>query len=200
MISKKDSRPILVKFPVGISKTNKTSKIYEEEWQIIYGLIGNNYGLVQRYLYGMEQQFDILITVNAGSISRRIDDDTIFMIDEVPTSNYPLGNYKVSKIYPEYNNEILIGLSAVSAVDVPKLYFYNNGIKLYTQLNFDKNTNKAYIKKRLGLPFKVGEYVYTKEPSSEEQTENRLAFSSYKETGLDDKYRNFYELIFTSGD
>ena len=39
MISKKDSKPILVIFPIGVLKSNKTDTIYEDNWNTIWKYI-----------------------------------------------------------------------------------------------------------------------------------------------------------------
>lgn len=198
MISKRDSKPILIKFPIGVLKSNKTDTIYEETWNTIYGLISDPSGSLQLLMYGNDLPFDRVITVNAGSLSRRIDYDTIIMIDDMPTSNYPLGDYKVKRIFPEYNGEIQIGLSRVESSNMPKLYFFKDEKVLFTQLNFDSTSNSAYIKSKQAIPFAVNSYVYTREPTSTESVNGKLKFVGYSKIGYDDKYKPFYKLNFES--
>lgn len=197
MISKKDSKPLKIKFPVGVEKTNKVDKQYESNWRTCYGLIRDTItGLSVNY-YGNEALYDKVITVNAGSITRAINYDTLFIVDNMPTNVYENGDYSVKQIYPEYNGEIVIGLSKNKSVNIPKLYFENNGKILYYQLNFDKNTLKGYVSNKTILPFKEGDYVWTREPADSDVKNNRLKFVSRTKTGLDGKLKSFYELNFS---
>ena len=78
MVSKKDSKPFLVKFPIGASKTTKVNMEYDENWEVVYGLISDPTGLRRFNEYGYDLNFDKVLTVNAGSVTRLIDYDTSF--------------------------------------------------------------------------------------------------------------------------
>lgn len=196
MISKRDSKPILVKFAIGTSEEDSREKIYQDNWDLVYGLIRDPSGSLATNEYGQEEDFDRVITLNAGVKTRLIDYDTAILIDEMPSNLFAKGDYSVKYIYPEYNNEIVIGLSRKEAVKFPRLYFYNNGKLLYTQMNFDKNTNKAYVNKRQVIPFVAGSYVWTREPSSDEDTAYRLYVSSIVKSGLDSQVKSFKTINF----
>lgn len=196
MISKRDSKPFKIKFAVGVEKTNKSDMQYENDWHTCYGLIRDTVNGVNVNYYGIEPMYDKVITVNAGSTTRSINYDTLFIVDNIPTRVYENGDYTIKQIYPEYNGEIVIGLSKKQAVDIPKLYFEHNGKILYYQLNFDKKTLKAYVSNKEILPFKEGDYVWTREPSDISVTNNRLKFISRAKTGIDSQFKNFYELSF----
>lgn len=199
MISKRDSKPFQIKFHIGVEKTNKVDMQYEDKWHTCWGLLRDTITGLKTNYYGYDVAYDKVITVNAGSNTRLIDYDTLFSVDNVPTSTYENGDYSVTQIYPEYNGEIVIGLSKKEAVNVPKLYFEHNGKILYYQLNFDKKTNKAYIPIKSVLPFKEGQYVWTREPADSSVTSNRLLFKSKSKFGFDSQFKNFYELIFVEG-
>lgn len=196
MISKRDSKPFQIKFSIGIEKTNKSDMMYEDAWHTNWGLIRDTVTGKRNNYYGYEVAYDKVITVNAGSITRLIDYDTLFCVDNIPTSVYENGDYSVAQIYPEYNGEIVIGLTKKEAINIPKLYFEHKGKILYYQLNFDKKTKKAYIPVKSILPFKEGQYVWTREPADSSQTSNRLLFSSKAKFGVDSQLKNFYELTF----
>lgn len=178
MISKRDSKSFMIKFPIGVSKTNKSEMKYEDNWITLYGLISEPSGNLFKTEYGNETRFDKVITLNAGSVSRAITYDTIFMLDDIPTSNYKLGNYYPEYIYPEYNGEIVIGLSKVEAITLPKLYFFNNNKALYYQINFDSEKLIAYVPSTQRLPFKSGSYVWTREPVDPTNSNHRLYISN----------------------
>lgn len=196
MISKRDSKPFKVKFSVGIEKTNKVDMQYYNDLHICYGLIRDNISGKNNNYYGYEIAHDKVITVNAGSVTRLINNETLFFVDNFPTSVYENGDYTIDKVYPEYNGEIVLGLSKKEAINIPKLYFEYNGKILYYQLNFDKKTNKAYIPIKSILPFKEGQYVWTREPVDSSVTSNKLLFKSKSKIGFDDKFKSFYELVF----
>ena len=196
MISKQNSKPFRVKFAVGISKTNKIDMKYKKEWEDVFGLIGDPSGDVAKYIFGQDPSIDRTIVVNASSVSRAINQNTCFLVDNMPTSVYENGDYSFARKMPEYNGEIVIGLTKIQSIDIPKLYFvYNNEI-LYYQLNFDKNTLKGYVDINERIPFKEGDYVWTREPADSSSTKNRLKFVSKSKVGLDRHFKNFMELTF----
>ena len=197
MVSKKDSKPILIKFPIGTSKTTKVDMEYEDEWRLVYGLISEPTGVRINNPYGYDLNFDKVITLNAGEITRLIDYDTLILIDNMPTSIYANGDYSVQRVFPEYNGEIVIGLSKKESVNIPKLYYERNGKILYYQLNFDKNSLVAYAKKNQAIPFSESTYVWTREPADSSQTANRLKIVSVGDkVGFDDRYIPFTEIKF----
>lgn len=197
MIPKKDSKPFLIKFAIGVDDSNDKKKtIYEDNWTTIYGLISEPTGENVKYVYGREYQFDKTIIVNASPITRKIKNNTEFLIDNMPTEIFSDGDYNISKIFPEYNGEIIIGLTKKESINIPKLYFvYNNQIIFY-QLNFDKLSLNAFIKSNENIPFNINDYVWTKKPTSKDDTNNRLIFKQSNKTGFDSRNKNFIELVF----
>lgn len=196
MISKRDSKPFKIKFPIGISKTNKVDMKYQDEWQDVYGLIGDPSGYISQNMFGQDSNIDKTIIVNASSLTRSINKNTCFLLDNMPTSVYENGDYYVNKILPEYNGEIVIGLTKIQSIDIPKLYFNNNGKILYYQLNFDKYTLKGYVNINEILPFKEGDYVWTREPTDISSTKNRIEFVYKSKIGLSNHFKSFLELTF----
>ena len=196
MISKRDSKPFQVKFPIGIEKTNKIETQYENNWNVCFGIIRDTITDAEKNMYGYNLSFDKIITVNAGSITRLIDENTLVVIDDVATPVYETGNYTVSKVFPEYNGEIVIGLEIKRDINIPKLYFENNGKILYYQLNFDEDSKKAYVPIKSRVPFNEGSYVWTREPIDSTETEHRLMFTNKSKYGVAKQFKNFYELTF----
>lgn len=197
MISKRDSKPFLIKFASGVEKTSKKEMQYDGEWQTCYGIISDTISGLNPNIYGYEVPYDKTIIVNAGSLTRSIDYDTLVIIDNYPTSVYAKGDYSITRIYPEYNGQIVLGLSKINAVNIPKLYFIRNGTVLYYQLNFDKDTNIAYVPSRAVIPFTTGQYVWTKQPTDENTTTNRLVFSGSEKVGIDNFLKRFNRLTFS---
>lgn len=196
MISKRDSKPFQVKFAIGIERTNKIDMQYENDWNVCFGIIKDSISGKSLNMYGFDMDFDKVITVNAGSITRLINENTLVVMDDVATSVYETGNYTVSKVFPEYNGEIVIGLNIKQDVNIPKLYFENNGKILYYQLNFDEDILKAYVPIKTKLPFNEGDYVWTREPVDPSTTSHRLRLKSKLKYGVSKQVKNFYELTF----
>lgn len=196
MISRKDSKPILVKFSTGVQDGSSREMLYEEDWNIVYCLISDPRGAIRRDKYGNDLQFDKVITMNAGSLTRRIAYDTLIMVDDMPTSNYKKGDYYVKYIFPEYNGEIVIGLVKEEAVKMPRLYFASNDKILYIQLNLDLNNMVAYVSNKLVLPFTGDDKVWTRRPEDAHSLEHAYTLESQNPTGFDDRYKPFTKLTF----
>ena len=191
MISKKDSKPILIKFPIG----EGSEMIYDSEWTLIYGIIKET-GLFDKKIYGIDSDFDLIVVLNATPITRRINKQTIFLCENMPTNVYKNGDYSITYVRPEINGEILIGLKTKLDISIPRLYFYYNKSLLSIQINFDDAKNKAYIPKNQKLPFELGGFVYTKKPKTKSETENKLKLISTNKIGYSSQYTNFSELTF----
>lgn len=191
MIPKKDSKPILIKFPVG----EGNEIIYENQWNTVYGIVKKT-GFYEKKIYGIDLDFDLVITVNASYLTRKINKQTLFLCENMPTEVFKSGDYSPNYVYPEYNGEIRIGLKHKEDISIPRLYFvYNNEI-ISIQLNFDSEKRKAYIPTDYNLPFNIGDYVWTMKPNSIDDVENRLKLISKEKIGLSSNYKNFYELTF----
>lgn len=199
MISKRDSKPFKIKFPIGITKTNKVDMQYQTEWKTVYGLVGEPNGSIYSRIYGNEFNYDKVIIVNAGVLTRSISYDTAVLIDNMPSNVFENGDYKIKYIKPEYNGEIVIGLNKIEPINIPKLYFMVGENVLYYQLNFDSSTLKAYIPKTSNIKFNIGDYVWTREPNPTNLQKNRLRLLNASKAGLGDGYKPFTELTFVEG-
>lgn len=196
MISKRDSKPFKIKFPVGISKTNKIDTKYQDAWEDVFGLVGDPTGYIAKNMFGSDPNIDKTVVVNAGSITRSINESTCILLDNMPTSVYENGDYSVIRKTPEYNGQIVLGLQRKQSIDIPKLYFLYNDEILYYQLNFDKNKLKGYIGVNDRLPFSENDYVWTREPADSTVTKHRLKLVSREKVGLGETFKPFIELTF----
>lgn len=195
MISKKDSKPFLVKFVIANTLESEPKPIYSD-YNCVSGLIGDPTGLVSKEPYGLEFDFDRLVTVNATPTTRKIAYNTAVLLEEYPTDNFPNGNYNVSKIFPEYNNEIVIGLKKIDGLDIPRLYYLYNGEVVTYQLNYDKTTNTGYIDKKQPIPFTTDSVIWTRKPSSVDQTTHKIAFVGSESVGIDNQHLHYHKLTF----
>lgn len=201
MISKKDSRPLALKFQFGIAKTNKLETIYGDRWYGVYGLVSDPTGSIQNLVYGTDYNFDKIVTFNAGEITRKIDYTTRFCVDNVPTDIFEDGDYEVKYIFPELNGEIRVGLVKKKGVNIPKLYFKNTWITdsykyAYIQVNLDKKNSCAYIGRQDVLPFMANDYVWFLEPKEDNLAKNRYKFIGRENYGITDGYKQFSKLTF----
>lgn len=194
MISKRDSKPFLVKFPVGVVRDSATETQFDSEWNVCYGLIGDPRGSLFRRVYGNEPEFDKVVILNYGSISKKINYDTSFLLDNMPTDTFADGDYSVTSITPPYNNEIVIGLNKKSSINIPKIYFYKNGQLMFVQFNLDSNSNTIYAGKNDIVPFDVGENIWLREPASEEDTSYRYKVSEFNNVGYTKWCKPFLEI------
>ena len=71
MICKKDSKPFKVKFVIGNQDTSSKSTTIYGEWETIYGLISDPIGNYDRNVYGDEETYDKVVTLNYGFITRK---------------------------------------------------------------------------------------------------------------------------------
>lgn len=195
MIPKKDSKPILVKFVVGNTTDSSPKPIYSE-WNIISGLISDPNGYIVDNPYGMQQEYDRIIILNATDTSRQIINSTAILIDEYPTDNFKQGNYQIKRIFPEYNREIQIGLSKIEGINIPQIYFEKDGKILSYQLNYSNITNKGYIDRNRSIPFGTDTKMWKRKPTSVDQVEYRIVYKGQVQVGVDDMHLYFKELTF----
>ena len=196
MISKRDSRPFLVKTPVGYSKTSSNQTAVFGEWKTLYGLIRDTNKDANLKVYGIELPFDIQITLNATTTAKQINYESIIMINDMPTENYPNGEYKVVNISSVYNGEIVLGLEKVESVDMPKLYFERGEDILFFQINYDNETKTAYIDKNKVIPFSLNSYVWTRKPSDKTSTSKKLRLVQVSDIGFNSYAKKFKKLTF----
>lgn len=194
MISKRDSKPFLVKFPIGVVRDLSTETQFNEEWNVCYGLISDPRGSLFRRIYGNEPEFDKVIIVNYGSTSKKINYETNILIDNMPTDTFAGGDYSITSITSPYNNEIVIGLNKISSVNIPKIYFYKNGQLMFVQFNLDSSTNTIYAGRNDIVPFEVGDNVWLREPESEEDKSFRYKVSAFNNVGFTKWYKPFLEI------
>jgi hypothetical protein len=196
MISKRDSKPFKIKFPIGISKTNKLDTKYQDNWEDVYGLVGDPNGYIAKNIFGSEPNIDKTIIVNAGSLTRLINNDTCVLLDNMPTGIYENGDYSIIKRMPEYNGEIVLGLQKKQSIDIPKLYFFLDDTLLYFQLNYDKHKKVAYIGVNDIIPISIGDYVWDREPADSSSVKHKLKFVNKEKVGLSKNHLSFYKLEF----
>lgn len=195
MSVKKDKKPILVKFSIAQTTGDSNVSVYGD-WNIVYitnKALNSNF---RNEVFGTEKDFDLTILLDANSVTRQIDNKSVFLIDQYPTKNNIKGNYRVSKIFPEYLGLIRIGLTSVEGQPSPKLY-YLDGENIYMyQLNYDSETNVAYLDKNVSHPFTSESVIWKTEPLNSEDTIDRIKFVSENNVGIVDRYKAFKELTF----
>lgn len=195
MISKKDSKPFLVKFVIANTTDGSPKPIYSD-WQVVSGLISDPNGYIADNPYGKQQDYDIILTLNATSITRQIIYSTAVLVDEYPTNNFKQGNYSIKRIFPEYNREIQIGLSKIEGINIPQIYFESDGTLLSYQLNYDNNSKKGYVDRNRHIPFNENTKIWTRKPASLDQVEHRIVYKGFSKVGIDDEHLYFKELQF----
>lgn len=195
MSIKKDKKPILVKFSIGQTTGDENVSVYED-WNIIYSLTKSIFSSFSHEPFGTEEKFDLTIILEANPITRKINEKSIFLIEEYPTNNNSKGNFRIKKIFPEYLGLIRIGLESIKGNSYQSLY-YLNGDEIYSyQLNYDNNTNMGYIDKYAIYPFSTSTKIWTSEPINKDDDVDRISFVSEKNIGIIDRYKTFKQLSF----
>ena len=192
---KKDKKPILVKFSIAQTTGDKNVSVYGN-WNVVYITNKSTGSFFDREVYGQDEDFDLVILLEANPITRQVDEKSVFLIDEYPTRNNEKGNYRIKKIFPEYLGLIRIGLESVEKISFQNLY-YLSGENIYKfQLNYDRETKKGYIDKDIQHPFSTSTIIWTTEPTNAEDTIDRISFVSEQNIGIIDRYKAFKELSF----
>ena len=195
MSVKKDKKPILVKFSIAQTTGDSNVSVYSD-WNIVYTTNKSLNLVFRNEVYGTEKDYDLIILLDANSVTRQIDQKSIFLIDQYPTKNNIKGNYKVEKIFPEYLGIIKIGLKSIEGQSSQKLYYLDGGNIYAFQLNYDNETNLGYIGKNVSHPFTSQTVIWKTEPLNSEDTIDRIQFLSESNVGIVDKYNTFKELTF----
>lgn len=195
MARRGDKKPLLAKFTEGIS-TGSAEKAQLSEWTLVYCIRDSLSGSFNKEVYGIEGDFDLIVMFENNVITKRISNNTIFLINEFPTSMNKEGNYVVSKIITHDDGEIVVGLSKRKGMGYKNIYYNNNGEVYSYQMNFDIDTLKGYINKYSKVPFGVGDVVWLYEPESIEDTENRIQLNSITNIGIVDNLKLFTEYSF----
>lgn len=186
-------KPLLVKFSQGNSVVGgEVSKL--SDWQTVYYTRNKLTGAVSKELYGLDDNFDLVLSFESNNITKQISESTLFLIDEYPTRLNSEGNYTVKRIIQHDNNSIVVGLKKNKGVKHENLYYYDSGVLYACQVNYDSDTHKAYVDKYSTLPLNVGLVVWDFEPESNEDTENRFTVTSVTEVGIVDNLKVFKEI------
>ena len=185
--------PILVKFSQGNSVGSaEQSKL--SGWATLYYTRSYESGTVSRQIYGLDDNFDLVLTFDSNSKTRQIAENTLFLVNEYPTELNVDGNYTVKRIVRHDNNEIVVGLRKNKGVKHANLYYYSGNELLACQVNYDSTTKKAYIDKYSTIPLAVGLTVWDFEPDDKNDTENRYVVTSVATVGIVDNLKTFKEI------
>lgn len=193
---KKDKRPILVKFNIA-DKTGDTNACVYGDWQVVYMSDKSITSAYNREIYGTEEDFDLVILLDASPITKRINEQSLFLINEYPTENNIKGNYRIKRLFPEYLGLIRIGLESIEGKSTQRLY-YLDGENIYSySLNYDNINNLGYIGKYDVHPFTQATTIWKTEPLNSSDTVDRIQFISETNVGIVNNYRVFKQLTFS---
>jgi hypothetical protein len=195
MAVKKDKKPILAKFTQGVS-VGSAEKSSFTDWTLIYYTRDSLSGGFVKEVYGIDDNFDLIIILDSNDITKQISRNTVFLINEYPTTLNKEGNYIVKKILKHDNGEIMVGLEKRKSTQHKNLYYAVSGEIYSVQLNFDNETMKAYTNKYEVVPFETGSVLWVYEPNDIDDSENRIIVTSVTEVGIIDNYKIFKEYSF----
>lgn len=193
---KKDKRPILVKFNIA-DKTGDTNACVYGDWQVIYMSDKSITSAYSREIYGTEEDFDLVILLDASPTTKRINEQSVFLINEYPTENNVKGNYRIKRLFPEYLGLIRIGLESIEGKSTQRLY-YLDGENIYSySLNYDRTNNLGYVGKYDVHPFAQATTIWKTEPLNSSDTVDRIQFVSETNVGIINNYKVFKQLTFS---
>lgn len=191
----KNSFPILIKLSIGKTTDITSQEHIYGDWKVVY-INSQQTGSLDKTNYGFVEDYDLVINLDSNSTTRQIDATTLFLINEMPTSNFELGNYEVAKIFPPANGLIKIGLVAKGSEKLPKIYYKHNDMVVSYQLNFDYKTLIGYIPVDKTIPFNNNSTIWKTEPVDTQQETNKLRLIAKSKTGVDKTDKRFYKLTF----
>lgn len=195
MAISKSKKPLLAKFTQGIS-VGSEEKAQLTDWTTIYYLRNSLSGNFNKEVYGITEDFDLVVVFASNSITKQIAENTLFLIDEYPTNLNENGNYIVKRIIKHDNNEVVVGCEKRNAIQYKNLYYNNNGEIYSFQINFDTDTMNGYTNKYIQVPFTTGDVLWLYEPTSIDDTENRIQLNSVTNVGIVDNLLIFNQYSF----
>ena len=195
MAISKNKQPLLAKFTQGIS-TGSAEKAQLSDWTIIYYTRNSLSGNFNKEIYGITEDFDLIVVFSSNPITKQIAENTLFLVDEYPTNLNSEGNYIVKRIIKHDNNEIVVGCKKRKGMQYKNLYYNNNGQVYSYQINFDSETMRGYVNKYIQVPFSAGDILWLYEPDSAEDVENRIQLNSITNVGIVDNLLVFNEYSF----
>lgn len=195
MAVSKNKQPLLAKFTQGIS-IGSAEKAQFSDWTIIYYTRNSLSGNFNKEVYGITEDFDLIVVFSSNPTTKQISENTLFLVDEYPTNLNTEGNYIVKRIIKYDNNEIIVGCEKRKGIQYKNLYYNNNGQIYSYQMNFDNETMRGYINKYIQVPFSTGDILWLYEPDSAEDTENRIQLNSITNVGIVNDLLVFNEYSF----
>lgn len=191
----KNSFPILIKLAIGKTTDTQSQEHIYGDWKVVY-IKSQQTGGLDKTNYGFIESYDLVINLDSNSVTRQIDATTLFLINEMPTSNFELGNYEVAKIFPPANGLIKIGLVAKGSEKFNKIYYKYNDMVISYQLNLDYKTLIGYIPADKTIPFNINSILWKTKPIDVNQVNNRIKLIAKSKTGVDKTDKRFYKLTF----
>lgn len=195
MAVRKNKKPILAKFTQGISVGSAEKSMFTD-WTLIYYTRDSLSGGFNKEVYGIDEDFDLVVIFQSNNVTKQISENTVFLINEYPTLLNAEGNYVVKKILKNDNGEIVVGLEKKKNNQHKNIYYADSG-KIYSvQMNYDKDTMKAYTNKYSVMPFSKNSVLWLYEPNDIEDTENRIIVTAVTQVGIVDTLKIFNEYSF----
>lgn len=195
MAVRKNKKPLLVKFSEG-STTGSAEKSKLSDWTIIYYTRDSLSGGFKKEVYGIDGNFDLVVIFENNNLTKRIAEDTLFLIGEYPTELNSQGNYIVKRIVHHDDGEIVVGLTHRTNLNYKNIYYNRDGVVYSYKINFDSATMKGYVNKYVNLPFGVGSILWLYEPIDISDTENRIVVNSIQTTGIVENLKIFNQISF----
>lgn len=144
---------------------------------------------------GNRIECDLICYADATKSVKSIDYTTAVFINEMPTSLIKDGDYTIQHISDVNRGKITFYLKR-KAVQYDSLFFNYNGQVVKFQCNFDKNNLVAYVPKNKILPFNEEDVVWSRKPTSVNDSKNRIKLISESIVGYDTLSAKFKKVVF----
>lgn len=189
-------KPFLIQFSAGETLGRSKEPVFSD-FIVLHAEQGTDEGNTSREEYGVTFDYDKVLRVNATKITRNINQQTIFFINEMPTANFPLGDYtfvgKSDEVFGNFN----IYLKRAVNNNIPVVYYlHKSGMVCSFQLNFDADNLIAYVPMNKYLPFNEFSTIWKEEPATAEDTENRIELINREIVGYTENSRSHLKLTF----
>lgn len=190
------NKPIIIRFSMGNTLGRDSQPVFSDDIVIHCGQETPS-GNAEKNEYGVSLDYDRAILVNATKITRNINQETIFFINEMPTPNFPYGDYRFVGKSDEVCGKFKIYLKKTVNNDIPVLYYlHTSGLICTFQINFDESSLIAFCSLNKILPFNENSIIWKAEPLDVDDTEDRIVLINKEIVGYTGKSRSHVKLTF----
>ena len=172
----KEKNFIYVAYYIG----KKGSKNFYTNTQRIVAHIDYNSLKFKEETIGKLKDFEIVLYIPKGNLTKYINENCVFWVKTSPNINKDNFDYCVVEIGQETKDFIIVYCKSVTTQNFSIFYCNDNKNILEFKIPYDKKSKTAVVKKNIYIPFNNDSLIWTKSPTSVEDTQNKIVYQ-YKE-------------------